>query len=231
MLPALPGENWRRSIPVGAVLATDILAGMAQVASIDPMSRHAMHDGLTETECAAGLGRTRVDAWDDCSSGRWRRLLAEAKPLPEPLPAVGHQSFWYWDTDRGVWRPSETRTTHRPTWTGNTTVSGIWDNGNRRPIDIDRNLIDDVSDVVRREARCEMMERATTVQLRYLERLLANTNTTWPMVKRRWSEAPARFDELDKQQAGALIAKLRRHGHVPANHSLSGGPPRRQDTD
>ena len=114
---------------------------------------------------------------------------------------------------------------------GNTTVSGVWDNGNKQPIDIDRNLIDDVLDDVRREARCEMMERATTAQLRYLERLLANANTTWPMVKRRWLEAPARFDELDKQQAGALIAKLRRHGHVPANHSLGGGPPRRQDTD
>ena len=91
-------------------------------------------------------------------------------------------------------------------------MSGIWDNGNKQPIDIDRNLIDDVLDDVRREARCEMMERATTAQLRYLERLLANANTTWPMVKRRWLEAPARFDELDKQQAGALIAKLRRHG-------------------
>ena len=64
-----------------------------------------------------------------------------------------------------------------------------------------------------------MMERATTAQLRYLERLLANANTTWPMVKGRWPEAPARFDELDKQQAGTLIAKLRRHGHV------SGEPP------
>ena len=74
-----------------------------------------------------------------------------------------------------------------------------------------------------------MMERATTAQLRYLERLLANA--TWPMVKGRWAEAPARFDELDTQQAGALIAALRRHGHVPANHSLGGGPPRRQDTD
>ena len=110
-------------------------------------------------------------------------------------------------------------------------MSGIWDNRNKQPIDIDRNLIADVLDDIRREARCEMMERATTAQLRYLERLLANADTTWPMVKRRWPEAPIRFDELDKQQAGALIAALRRHGHVPANHSLGGGPPRRHDTD
>ena len=31
---------------------------------------------------------------------------------------------------------------------------------------------------------------------------------------------PVHFDELDKQQAGALIATLRRHGHLPANHSV-----------
>ena len=39
-------------------------------------------------------------------------------------------------------------------------------------------------------ARCEMMERATPAKLRYLERLLANANTTWAMVQRRWPEAP-----------------------------------------
>ena len=115
------------------MLSTAILAGMTQVAYIDPMNGHAIHDGLTETGCAAGLARTRIDAWYDFSPGRWLRLLAEAKPLREPLPAVGHQSFWHWDTDGGVWRPSETRTAHRPTWTGNTTVSGIWDNGNGDP--------------------------------------------------------------------------------------------------
>ena len=192
---------------------------MAQVAYIDPLNGHAIHDGLTETGCTAGMGRTRIDAWDDFSPGRWLRLLAEAKPLREALPAVGHQSFWHWDTDRGVWHPSETRTAHRPTWTGNTAVSAIWDNGNRRPIDIDRNLIDDVLDDVRREARCQMMERATTAQLRYLERLLANANTTWPMVKRRWPEAPARFDELDKQQGG------RTDRRVASPWPRSGEPP------
>ena len=213
MLRALPGENWRRSIPVGAVLATAILAGMSRVAYIDPLNGHAIHDGLTETGCAAGLGRTRIDAWDDFSPGRW----------PPVILALGYR--------RGSVAPVRNTDSISADVDGNTTVSGIWDNGNKQPIDIDRNLIDDVLDDVRREARCEMMERATTAQLRYLERLLANANTTWPMVKRRWLEAPARFDELDKQQAGALIAKLRRHGHVPANHSLGGGPPRRQDTD
>ena len=76
-----------------------------------------------------------------------------------------------------------------------------------------------------------MTERATVAQLRYLERLLASANTTWAMVRRRWPAAPARFDELDQQKAGALIATLRRHGHLPANHSLGGGPPKRRSAD
>ena len=73
------------------------------------------------------------------------------------------------------------------------------------------------------------MERATAAQLRYLERLLASADTTWPMVRQRWPEAPARFDDLDRRQAGSLIATLRRFGHLPANHGLNGEPPRRQD--
>ena len=74
-----------------------------------------------------------------------------------------------------------------------------------------------------------MTERATAAQLRYLERLLSGSDTAWPVVRRRWPEAPARFDELDRRQAGALIAMLRRHGHLPANHGLNGAAPKRVD--
>ena len=56
------------------------------------------------------------------------------------------------------------------------------------------------------KAKCEIVEQATAALLRYLERLPFTTNTAWPMVRRCWSEAPARFDELDKRQAGAQIA-------------------------
>ncbi len=56
------------------------------------------------------------------------------------------------------------------------------------------------------KAKCEIVEQATAALLRYLERLPFTTNTAWPMVRRCWSEAPARFDELDKRQAGAQFA-------------------------
>ena len=109
------GEDWHRTIPAGAVLATAILAGMARVGHINPLTGHAVHDLATETGCAVGLGQTRIDPWADFSIGRWLWLLVEVKPLPEPVPTVGHQSFWHWNIDGTVWRPSETRTENRPT--------------------------------------------------------------------------------------------------------------------
>ncbi|MYC34706.1 MAG: hypothetical protein F4X64_16205 [Chloroflexi bacterium] len=75
------------------------------------------------------------------------------------------------------------------------------------------------------------MERATAAQLRYLERLLAGADTTWPMVRRRWPQAPTRFDDLDRRQAGSLIAILRHHGHLPVNHGLDSASPKRVSED
>ncbi len=90
------GEEWSRAIPAGAVLATVTLAGMARVEYVDPMSGHAVHDGRTEVGCAVGSGRTPIDPWGDFSSGRWLWFLEDVESLPEPIPAVGRQSFWRW---------------------------------------------------------------------------------------------------------------------------------------
>ena len=49
------------------------------------------------------------------------------------------------------------------------------------------------------------------------------------MARRRRPEAPARFDELDQRQAGALIATLRRHGHLPPDHGLRSTAPKHID--
>ena len=55
------GEDWRKVIPVGVVLATATLAGMARVKQVNPMTGHAVHDGSTEVGCAVGLGQTQID--------------------------------------------------------------------------------------------------------------------------------------------------------------------------
>ena len=101
-LRARLGEEWSRAIPTGVVLATATLAGMARVKYVDLTSGHAVHDDGTETGCAVGAGRTEIDPWGDFRTGRWLWLLTDVKALPEPIPAVGHQSFWHWIENRDV---------------------------------------------------------------------------------------------------------------------------------
>ncbi|MDE0344041.1 MAG: ASCH domain-containing protein [Deltaproteobacteria bacterium] len=93
------GEDWRVNIPTGAVVATAVLAGMAQAAHIDPLTGHAVHDPATEVGCAVGTGRTPIDPWGDFSPGRWLWFLDDVEALLEPVPAVGRQSFWRWVGD------------------------------------------------------------------------------------------------------------------------------------
>ncbi len=101
-LRAQLGEDWIRTIPAGAVLATVRLAGMARVEYADPISGHAVHDPGTEMECAAGTGRTPIDLWGDFSAGRWLWFLDDVESPPEPIPAVGRQGFWRWTENGGV---------------------------------------------------------------------------------------------------------------------------------
>ena len=89
-------EDWSRTIPTGAVVATATLAGMARVEYVDPISGRAMHEAVTETGCAAGRGRTGIDPWGDFSAGRWLWFLDHVMALREPVPAVGRQGFWRW---------------------------------------------------------------------------------------------------------------------------------------
>ena len=95
------GEDWHRTIPAGAVLATAVLAGMAKVDYVDLQTGYAVHDLSSEDGCAVGLGRTRVDPWGDFSPGRWLWFLADVEALVNPAPAIGHQSFWHWNPHGG----------------------------------------------------------------------------------------------------------------------------------
>ena len=91
------GRDWRVIIPTGAVVATAVLAGMAQVEYVDPVTGHVVHDDGTEVGCAAGRGRTPVDPWGDFRAGRWLWFLDDVEAPPDPVPAVGRQSFWRWE--------------------------------------------------------------------------------------------------------------------------------------
>ena len=96
-LRARLGEDWIRTIPTGAVLATATLAGIAQVDYAGLIIGHAVHDVDTEMGCAVGAGRTPIDPWGDFSAGRWLWFLDDVEALPEQIPAVGRQGFWRCD--------------------------------------------------------------------------------------------------------------------------------------
>ena len=95
-LRARCGEDWRVIIPTGAVVATAVLAGMAQVARTDLEEGCAVHDLGAEVGSVAGTGRSPIDPWGDFNAGRWLWFLDDVEALPEPVPAVGRQSFWRW---------------------------------------------------------------------------------------------------------------------------------------
>ena len=60
------GEDWSRHIPTGAVLATAVLAGIACVGHIDPLTDHAGHDLNTEI---GRRNRDRGPVHRDCCVG------------------------------------------------------------------------------------------------------------------------------------------------------------------
>ena len=91
------GGDWRRAISSGVVVATATLAGEARVSCSNPAGGYAVHDPSTEVGCAVGAERTPVDPWGDFSPGRWLWFLTDVRALPDPVPAIGRQSFWRWD--------------------------------------------------------------------------------------------------------------------------------------
>ena len=82
------GEDWRLTMPTGAVLATAVLAGMTQVADMDLRAGYVVHDLSTEVGCAVGTRRTPLYPWGGFSSGRWLWFLTDVDTLPEPAPTV-----------------------------------------------------------------------------------------------------------------------------------------------
>ena len=91
------GEDWRSVIPAGMVVATATLAGLAKVELVNLVESRATHEPGTEAGCVVGTGESRIDPWGDFSPGRWLWFLTNVKPLSEPVPAIGRQTFWRWD--------------------------------------------------------------------------------------------------------------------------------------
>jgi hypothetical protein len=85
-------------LPTGSVIATARLISCVptrelqegKIISVNSVAGRADFP-LTEQEFSFG----------NYDPGRWVWLLADIKPLPRPVPAVGHPSLWDWD-DGGI---------------------------------------------------------------------------------------------------------------------------------
>ena len=82
------GEEWQNNLPLGAVVATAVLAGCFMVKGLSP-------DGILDLE---GFGEMppepRVDAYGDFNTGRWLWMLGDIRRLDPPVPAVGQRMLW-----------------------------------------------------------------------------------------------------------------------------------------
>ena len=85
------GHGWGDQIPLGAVVATALLADARQVA--------VQRAGRVLAASPSYTGWVEPDPYGDFSTGRWLWLLEDVEPCNPPVPAVGHQGLWDWRPD------------------------------------------------------------------------------------------------------------------------------------
>ena len=95
-------NDWLRSIPFGAVVATARLACAHEVGARVGLAASlysGTHPG-EEKACAHWKGwqswPATTCACGDFSVGRWLWFLDEIEPLDKPVPARGYQGWWEW---------------------------------------------------------------------------------------------------------------------------------------
>ena len=89
------GEEWEKDIPKGAVVATALLKDARQV-RFQTYARRVLASSPSYT------GWVEPDPYGDFSTGRWLWLLEDVEPCNPPVPAVGHQGLWDWESDGEV---------------------------------------------------------------------------------------------------------------------------------
>jgi hypothetical protein len=118
--PGEPGDGLEtHPVPLGAVVATCVLLDVLPVAPArgpDPLVDHVTWVEHTERlyiyrafdephTTGSVLGHHRAWApqnitdqhpFGDFTPGRFAWVLADVEPLPEPVPARGHQGLWEW---------------------------------------------------------------------------------------------------------------------------------------
>ena len=88
----LYGEDWPERIPTGVIVATVLLANSAQVNRRDGQYVNFVGSPATSQLVA--------DPYGDFGPGRWLWFLQHIQPVEPPIPAIGHQGLWEWDSER-----------------------------------------------------------------------------------------------------------------------------------
>lgn len=87
-------------LPRGCVIATCTLAECCRIGEdglyrLDP-------DKIEPPTWFAPLPGEPEISFGDYTPGRFAWILEDVRPLPEPIPAKGHQSLWSWEPPEGV---------------------------------------------------------------------------------------------------------------------------------
>lgn len=90
---AMPGEEWKDILPLGAVIATCDLVRIVPTRALT--SRELRWDSPIERRYSYELTEDE-EAFGDYSEGRYAWLLDNVESLAEPIPARGALGLWEW---------------------------------------------------------------------------------------------------------------------------------------
>ena len=86
------GEEWKRDIPKGSVVATALLIDARQVG----FQRYV---GMVLASSPSYTGWVEPDPYGDFSTGQWLWMLTDIQKVEPPVPARGRQRLWDWCPD------------------------------------------------------------------------------------------------------------------------------------
>ena len=87
------GISGPEDLPLGAVIAVCNLVDCVPIVSRLLVAGKAVLARLQDGRQVEGNELT----FGDYTPGRFAWILADIKPLPKPIPAVGHQGLWNWE--------------------------------------------------------------------------------------------------------------------------------------
>jgi hypothetical protein len=86
--------------PFGKVIATCNLVDCIKILHVDKY--HIFTGNNLANNRSISVVGTEELSFGDYTPGRYAWLLEDVKPLPEPIPAKGHQGLWEWEPPEGV---------------------------------------------------------------------------------------------------------------------------------